>query len=208
MSLNFKYLCIILLLCWWFGSLEGILAFFSLVQPNIKLAQKFSLAFGFPISICKTKAIIFADGTTDPSNPLTIFLREMPYCNLVKLLGLWPDSKMQWYGFINSLIIRSLCILKRLAGSKWGCHPKLILGFYKLYIHSNLKYGIQFFLACPLSSIKILESLWNSVIQTGLDVHKHTPLSKFKILSRLVSLRETASDLQIKYFFFFANPGL
>jgi len=92
----------------------------SLIQQDISLVQRFSLAFGFPISISKTKAIIFTNGTLDPPNPLTIFSREIPYCNSVKLLGLLMDSKMQWHEHINSLkslIIQRLCILKRLAGS-------------------------------------------------------------------------------------------
>ena len=120
----------------------------SLIQQDISLVQRFSLAFGFPISISKTKAIIFTNGNLDPPNPLTIFSREIPYCNSVKLLGLLMDSKMQWHEHINSLkslIIQRLCILKRLAGSKWGCHPKIILDFYKLYIRSNIEYGIQIF---------------------------------------------------------------
>ena len=110
---------------------------------------------------------------------------------------------MQWHEHINSLkslIIQRLCILKRLAGSKWGCHPKIILDFYKLYIRSNIEYGIPIFSAGPPSSFKILESLQNSAIQIALGVHKHTPLSKLKILSGLVSLSERASSLRIKCF--------
>ena len=115
----------------------------SLIQHDISLVQRFSLAFGFPISISKTKAIIFTNGTLDPPNPLTIFSREIPYCNSVKLLGLLMDSKMQWHEHVNSLkslIIQRLCILKRLAGSKWGCHPKDYFGF--LQIIYSFKYRI------------------------------------------------------------------
>jgi len=104
----------------------------------------------------------------------------------VKLLGLFMDSKMQWHEHINplkSLIIQRLCILKRLSGSKWGCHPKFTLDFYKLNIGSNLEYGIQFFSVCFLSFFKILESSQNPAIQIALGVHKYTPLSKLKILS-------------------------
>ena len=175
----------------------------SLIQQDISLVQRFSLAFGFPISISKTKAFVFTNGTTDPPNPLTILSREIPYCNSVKLLGLLMDSKMLWHEHINSLkslIIQRLCILKRLAGSMWGCHPKIILDFYKLYIRSNIEYGIQIFSARPPSSIKILEYLQNSAIRIALGFHKHTPLSKSKILSELVSLSERASSLRIRYF--------
>ena len=60
--------------------------------------------------------------------------------------------------------------------------------------------GFKFFSACPLSSFKIFESLQNSAIQIALGVHKHTPLSKLKILLGLASLSERASSLRIKYF--------
>ena len=164
MFLNFKYLMHHLafyaddLIIWKSGRDIGHLQ--SLVQQDISLVQRFSLAFGFPISINKTNAIIFTNGTADSPNPLTIFSREIPYCNPVKLLGLLIDSKMQWHEHINSLkslIIQRLCILKRLAGSKWGCHPKIILDSYKLYICSNIEYGIKIFSARPPSSFKILE---------------------------------------------------
>jgi len=65
----------------------------SLIQQGMRLVQRLSLAFGFPISISKTEAIIFTNGTTDPPNPLTIFSRVIPYCNSLKLLGLFMDSK-------------------------------------------------------------------------------------------------------------------
>ena len=175
----------------------------SLIQQDRSLVYRLSSAFCFPISISRTKAILFTNGTTDPPNPLTIFSREIPFCKSVTLLGLLMDSKMQWHEHINSLkslTIYRLCILKRLAGSKWGCHPKIILDFHKLYIHSNIEYGIQIFSACPPFSFKILESSQNSAIQMALGVHKHTPLSKLKILSGLGSLSKRACSLRIKYF--------
>ena len=104
------------LIIWKSGRDIGLLQ--NLIQKDISLVQRFSLSFGFPISISNTKAIIFTNGSTDPLNPLTIFSREIPYCNSVKLLGLLMDSKMQWHEHINSLkslIIQRLCILKRLA---------------------------------------------------------------------------------------------
>ena len=158
----------------------------SLIQQDIRLVQKRSLSFGFPASISKTKAIIFTNGTTAPPNPLTIFSREIPYCNSVKLLGLCMDSKLQWHEHISSLkplIILRLCILKRFARNKRGCHPYNYIEFYrtiildKLYIFSNIEYGIQFFSALPPSSLKIFESLQNSSIRIALGVHKRTPLS-------------------------------
>ena len=108
---------------------------------------------------------------------------------------------MQWHEQLNSLkslIVQRLCILKRLAGRKWGCHPEIILDFYKLYIRSNIEYGIQIFSAPLPSSFKILEFLQNSAIRIALGVHKHTALSKLKILSRLAFLSERASSLRIK----------
>ena len=96
------------LIIWKLGRDIGLLQ--SLIQQDKRLVQRFSLAFGFPISISKTKAIIFINGTTNP-NPPTIFSREIPYCNSVKLLGLYMDSIMQWHEHINSsksLIIQTL----------------------------------------------------------------------------------------------------
>ena len=84
---------------------------------------------------------------------------------------------MQWHEHINfskSLIIQRLCILKRLAGRKGGCHPKLILDFYKLYICSILEYGIQVFSVRHPSLFKIIESLQNFAIQIAVGVHKHS----------------------------------
>ena len=129
---------------------------------DLRLVQSFSSALGFPISISKTIDIIFANFSKDPPNPLQIFSSKFPYCNSVKLFGLTIDSKMSWHIDIYSLkasIIRRLCVLKGLAGSKWGCHPKVILDFYKLYIRSNLEYGIQFFSIHSSSAFKTLESL-------------------------------------------------
>ena len=89
------------LIIWKLGRGIGLLQ--SLIPQDVRLVQRFSLAFGFPISISKTKVIIFTNGTTDSPNPLTIFSREIPYCNSVKLIGLFMDSKMQWHEHIDSL---------------------------------------------------------------------------------------------------------
>jgi hypothetical protein len=147
----------------------------SLIHQDIRLVKRFSSAFGFPISNSKTEAIIFTNFSRDPPNSLHIFSSEIPYCNSVKLLGLCIDSKMLWHADINSLkfmIIRRLCVPKRLAGRKWGCHPKVILDFYKSYIRPYLEYGIQFFsihsssASKPWSLYKILpfKLLW---VRTG-----------------------------------------
>ena len=86
------------LIIWKSGRDIGLLQIF--IQQDIRLVQTFSLAFGFPISNSKTKAIIFTNGAIDPPNPLKLFSREIPYCNSVKLLGLFMDFKMKWHKHI------------------------------------------------------------------------------------------------------------
>ena len=76
----------------------------------------------------------------------------------------------------------------------------LPINFCNLYIRFNTEYKIQISSARPPSSFKILESLQNSAIRIALGVHKHTPLSKLKILSGLAPVSERASSLRIKYF--------
>jgi hypothetical protein len=71
---------------------------------------------------------------------------------------------------------------------------------YKLYIWSDLESGIQFFSICSSSAFKTLESLQNSAIWIALALYRHTPLSKLKQLSGLVSLNERASSQMKKYF--------
>ena len=78
--------------------------------------------------------------------------------------------------------------------------PKNYFGF--LQIMYSFKYRIwdpNFFHPHSPSSFKSLESLHNSVIRIALGVHKHTPLSKLKILSGLVSVSKRASGIRIKY---------
>ena len=60
--------------------------------------------------------------------------------------------------------------------------------------------GSNFSQLVPRPHLKSLNLYKNFAIRVALSVHKHTPLSKLKILPGLVSLSERASGLRIKYF--------
>ena len=97
-------------------------------------------------------------------------------------------------------ILKRLTVLKRLAGSKWGSSPKLIIDFYKIYIRSKLEYGIQFLTNIPVTLFNTLETLQNSAIRIALGLHKHTAVVKLKELSGLPALKDRATMQRNCYF--------
>ena len=145
----------------------------SIIQENIDDVCLFSKAFGLPISVPKTKKIVFYNQQTT----------------------LQPHVMMS-----RITISKQPFVPMQLAGSKWGSSPKLIIDFYKLYNRSKMEYGIQFLANVPVNLFKTPVTLQNSTIRVALGLHKHTAVDKLKEFSGLPALKNGAT-MQRNHFF-------
>ncbi|WP_230210112.1 hypothetical protein, partial [Solemya velum gill symbiont] len=130
--------------------------------------------WGFKLSETKTVTLIFTRRKI-PSD-IQIFLGNIPIkiVTTFKLLGVMFDQKMIWSTHVEYLLVKCkavLNLLKCLAGTEWGGHPKQMLKIYRALVRSRLDYGCQVYNSASPS----VKSKLNTVQAQGLRICQGVP---------------------------------
>lgn len=99
--------------------------------------------------------------------------------NKVKYLGLWLDSSLRWSAHINETCekcYKHLNVLKVLAGSGWGVHPKHLRRLYISLIRSRLDYGSFLYGNSAETHLKKLTMLQNRALRVCGSFIRSTPI--------------------------------
>lgn len=103
-----------------------------------------------------------------------------------KYLGVYMDQKLNWQTHINKTAEKAknrLSVLKRLAGSKWGCSRTVLNNTFKTYIRPILTYGSEALVTAAARNINKLEVVQNQALRIITGGVKSTPLVSMRILT-------------------------
>jgi hypothetical protein len=80
--------------------------------------------------------------------------------------------------------LKTLNVLKRLAGGKWGSSRSVLNATYKAYIKPALQYGCEALITATLAIVNKLEVIQNQVLRLITGAVEPTPLASMQVLTR------------------------
>lgn len=161
-------------------------------QLSVKMSQvinrleEWSYENLMEINAQKTFYQVFSLCHSEPKVALKIGGEVIQQNEHPKYLGIYMDKKLNWQTHINKTAEKAknrLNILKRLAGSKWGCSRTVLRNTYKTYIRPVLTYGSEALVTAAATNINKLEIVQNQALRIITGGVKSTPLVSMRILT-------------------------
>lgn len=123
---------------------------------------------GLDLSAAKSKFCIFGRGRSRREITLKIEENQLTSAHCIKYLGIWLDSHLRWSKHIKEIaekVSKFLNILKMLAGSGWGVHPKHLRRLYIALLRSRLDYGSFLYDSSAISHLSKLDRIQNQALR-------------------------------------------
>lgn len=149
------------------------------LQDSLNILVGLLENLGLSVSPTKSKMCIFKKGNNRDTVHVTIGGAPLQEVDNVRYLGMWLDRSLRWGKHVNEIIQKthkSLNILKILAGSGWGVHPKHLRRLYIALIRSRLDFGSFLYSSCSKSNLVKLNKLQNQALRIIGGFVKTTPI--------------------------------
>ncbi|WP_230209703.1 reverse transcriptase domain-containing protein [Solemya velum gill symbiont] len=159
--------------------------------------------WGFKLSDTKTLTLVFARRKIP--DDFYIKMGNLPL-NLVsnaKVLGVIFDRRLVWSMHVDNLLARCksvLNILKVLAGTDWGGHPRQMLQLYRALIRSRLDYGCQVYNSASPSVKSRLDTIQAQGLRICLGVPRTTPNEALQVEAGEMPLQLRRDQLSATYY--------
>ncbi|XP_037297381.1 uncharacterized protein LOC119190185 [Manduca sexta] len=134
---------------------------------------------GLDISPTKSKVCIFQKGYKKYSFQVKVDGFDVQLSPYVKYLGVWLDCSLRWSKHINEISEKAskyLNLLKILAGSGWGVHPKHLRYIYMAMVRSRLDYASFLFDDSAQCHTSKLDKIQNAAMRIIGSFLKTTPI--------------------------------
>lgn len=134
---------------------------------------------GLEVSTSKTNLCFFSRGQRKIVPSLKIYGERISSSECVKYLGLWLDRSLLWgrhINYISEKCSKFLSILKVLAGSDWGMHPKHMRRLYISIIRSRMDYASFLFDTSSGSNRSKLDKIQNQALRIIGGFIKSSPI--------------------------------
>ncbi|KAG8178338.1 hypothetical protein JTE90_029292 [Oedothorax gibbosus] len=117
-----------------------------------------------------------------------------------KYLGITFDNKLNWRAHVDSMVKRCssrMTILKRLAGSLWGCARSTINNTYKAFILPLLTYCCEPLISASSQALDKLDVLQNQAMRLITGAVKSTPIDSMLLLTKNRSIKTIIEEKSI-----------
>lgn len=116
----------------------------SSIQNSLDIIVQILIEIGLDISAHKSKFCLYSRGHRKHQIQLNVNNSPLSCEANIRYLGMWLDRSLRWGRHINEVSEKTqkfLNILKVLAGSGWGIHPKHLRRLYINLIRSRIDFG-------------------------------------------------------------------
>lgn len=134
---------------------------------------------GLSIAINKSSTCIFSKSKKQIEVNIEVNGNAIKKLQKVKYLGIWLDYFLRWSAHINEICEKAykhLNILKVLAGSSWGIHPKHLRRLYISLIRSRIDYGSFLYANSAKTHLNKLNELQNRALRICGGFIRSTPI--------------------------------
>ncbi|GIY31137.1 uncharacterized protein CEXT_359801 [Caerostris extrusa] len=108
------------------------------------------------------------------------------HSNKFNYLGVTFDNKLNWKSHMESIsnrFLKKVSVLKRLAGSLWGCDRSTLNVTYKTFIQPLITYCCEPLIAANEQVLQKLELLQNQALRLITRAVKSTPINAILLLT-------------------------
>lgn len=151
----------------------------SKVQSALNSIDGILSTIGLQISAQKSNFCLFSRGRRQYSIDLSINKTAINASENIRYLGIWMDRSLRWSRHINAVFEKTqryLNVLKVLAGSNWGVHPKHLRRLYISLIRSRLDFGCFLYDNSAKCHTLKLDKVQNQALRIIGGFIKSTPL--------------------------------
>lgn len=134
---------------------------------------------GLELSCTKTKVCNFTRGRKKHLININVNGRVLEQIDNIKYLGIWLDKGLRWGKHINEIwdkVQRFLSLLKVLAGSNWGVHPKHIRRLYVALLRSRMEYACFLYDSSTKTHLSKLDKVQNQALRIIGGFIRSTPI--------------------------------
>lgn len=149
------------------------------IQSSLDTICNILITIGLDISTNKSKFCLFSRGHRHHQIVLKVNNLPLDCEPSIRYLGIWLDRSLRWSRHINEVCEKTqkfLNILKVLAGSGWGVHPKHLRRLYINLIRSRIDFGCYFYDSSANSHTYKLDKIQNQALRIIGGFIKTTPI--------------------------------
>lgn len=172
------------------------------VQSAIGTIIKLLGQLGLELSGNKSQVCLFSRGRRRQQITLNINGSLVSQSEYVKYLGVWMDRSLRWGKHINETCGKTqkfLSILKVLAGTAWGMHPKHLRRLYIALIRSRADYASFLFDNSAKTHTSKLDKVQNQAMRIIGGFIRTTPIHVMECELSIPNLALRRKYLAIKY---------
>ena len=139
----------------------------------------------------KTVASLFSLSNTKENLKLKVNKQQIPQDDTPTYLGVKLDKKLTWNPHIQDIEKRAskrLCLLKKLAGTKWGANSSTLKTVYMGTVRPVMEYGSAAWATAAKSNTSRLAKLQNAGMRLITGGLKTTPINTLETTTGLQSL--------------------
>ena len=150
------------------------------IQLSINRSHQWVAKHGFEFSTHKTVCMHFTRcrGLFPPPD-LFLGTTKLASVPATRFLGLTLDTKLTYLPHIRDLrqrAMRSLDLLKSLAGISWGADRCSLLRIYRAVIRSKLDYGCQVYDSAPTTTLRMLDTVHHQALRICSGAFRTSPV--------------------------------
>ncbi|XP_076660928.1 uncharacterized protein LOC143364494, partial [Halictus rubicundus] len=172
------------------------------LQAAIDKILTFAQARGFKFSTTKSKCIHFCRKRNHSPGDLKIGESTIEFVKVVKYLGVYFDSKLNFHYHINTLVDKcktKLNLIKCLSSLNWGADREALLKIYKSLILSRIDYGAAAYSGSSKSNLQKLNVIHHMGIRYAIGAFRTSPVQSLYCESGIEPLNIRRKKILLKY---------
>uniref|UniRef100_A0A8C1XU29 Uncharacterized protein n=1 Tax=Cyprinus carpio TaxID=7962 RepID=A0A8C1XU29_CYPCA len=172
------------------------------IQKAVNEVEKWTNGWGFRFSLAKTKVICFSKKKNNPSLNVKMYGCQLEQISVVRFLGMWMDSKLNFRFHIQKLIEKckkGINVLRCLSGAEWGASCHALKRIYCAVIRSNIDYGCIVHSSANKTLLNKIEVIQNQALRICCGAFRSSPVASLQVEMRELPLQLRRFQLRLRY---------
>lgn len=158
---------------------ESLAVNINTMQNTIDRVVEILKQIGLEMSPMKSQFCVFSRGRKRDQITLRVDNNDMTSVDCIRYLGVWLDKSLLWNRHINETrekTMKIINLLKVLAGSNWGIHPKHLRNLYISLVRSRIDFASFLYDNAAKTHVTKLDRIQNIALRIIGGFIKTTPI--------------------------------
>ncbi|XP_016409773.1 RNA-directed DNA polymerase from mobile element jockey-like isoform X2 [Sinocyclocheilus rhinocerous] len=174
------------------------------MQKAVNEVENWANCWGFRFSVAKTQVICFSKKKKNPSLNVKMYGYQLEQVNVLRFLGMWMDSKLNFKIHIQKLIEKckkGINVLRCLSGAEWGASCQSLKRIYGAVIRSNIDYGSVVYSSANKILLKKIEVIQNQALCICCGAFRSSPVASLQVEMGELPLEQRRFQLRLRYWY-------